>query len=132
MTAYIALIRKEPKSCYGVDFPDFQGCITGGDSIDEAKDAAAEALQFHIDGMIKDGDAIPKPSSLEKVLADPDNADAVAFLIDVKARREKSVPVTFTIRPSVLARVDASAAAAGSTRSAFLTQAAIEKIERHD
>jgi predicted RNase H-like HicB family nuclease len=30
MTAYIALIRKEPDSDFGVDFPDFPGCVTAG------------------------------------------------------------------------------------------------------
>jgi len=33
LTAYIGLIRKEPESCYGVDFPDFPVCITSSGKI---------------------------------------------------------------------------------------------------
>ncbi|MCL2824898.1 MAG: type II toxin-antitoxin system HicB family antitoxin [Polyangiaceae bacterium] len=49
--AYIALIRKEPGSCYGVEFPDFPGCISAGTTPDEAVHSAAQALTLHIRGM---------------------------------------------------------------------------------
>jgi predicted RNase H-like HicB family nuclease len=44
MTTYIGLLRKEKCSDYGVDFPDFPGCITAGRTHDEACRMAAEAL----------------------------------------------------------------------------------------
>ncbi len=31
--------------------------------------------------MLEDGDKIPKPSSLEKILANPDHQDAIAFMV---------------------------------------------------
>ncbi|MGH6661700.1 MAG: type II toxin-antitoxin system HicB family antitoxin [Rhodospirillales bacterium] len=130
MTSYIALMRKDADSDYGVDFPDFPGCVTAGRTLEEAKDMAREALQGHVDLMVADGDAIPAPTPLDVVMADPENADAVAFLVEVRAKREKTVPVTFTIRPSVLARIDAASAAASLTRSSFLADAAIEHIDR--
>jgi predicted RNase H-like HicB family nuclease len=46
MPHYIALIHKDTDSCYGVSFPDIPGVITGGDTIDEAMQQAAEVLQF--------------------------------------------------------------------------------------
>jgi predicted RNase H-like HicB family nuclease len=85
MHAYIALIHKDASSDYGVSFPDFPGCTTAGHSLDEARAFAAEALAFHIDGMIEDGEAIPKPSSLETVMTDRANRDGVAVLIDAPA-----------------------------------------------
>ncbi|MBI2978758.1 MAG: type II toxin-antitoxin system HicB family antitoxin [Rhodospirillales bacterium] len=130
MTSYIALMRKDADSDYGVDFPDFPGCTTAGRTLEEAKDFAKEVLEGHIEVMTEYGEAIPDPSPLDVVMADPENADAVAFLVDVQAKREKAVPVTFTVRPSALARIDAAAAAAGLTRSAFLTDAAITHINR--
>ena len=48
MANYIAIVHKEPKSDFGVSFPDFPGCITAGNNIDEAKDMAEEALTLHI------------------------------------------------------------------------------------
>ena len=67
MNTFFAVIDKNPDSDYGVMFPDFLGCITAGTTIDEATEMAAEALQFHIDDMIEDGEDIPLRSSLEKV-----------------------------------------------------------------
>ena len=81
MTDYIALIHKDPDSDYGVSFPDFPGCVTVGSTIDEAKTMAAEALAFHIEGMVEDGEAIPAPSDFETVMRERENRDAVAFLV---------------------------------------------------
>ncbi|MBW2343184.1 MAG: type II toxin-antitoxin system HicB family antitoxin, partial [Deltaproteobacteria bacterium] len=44
MANYIAIVHKDPKSDFGVSFPDFPGCITAGKNIDDAKDMAQEAL----------------------------------------------------------------------------------------
>lgn len=130
MVSYIALMRKDRDSDYGVDFPDFPGCITAGETLDEAKDMAVEALAFHIEGILEDGEVIPEPSNLETIMANPENADAVAFLIDVPEKREKQVRVQLTIAPSVLAKIDATATAASVSRSAFIAEAALEKISR--
>ena len=79
MPEYIALVHKEPGSDYGVSFPGFPGCITAGATVDEARRMAERALAFHIAGMIEDGDAVPQPSRLEKIMADPENREAVAI-----------------------------------------------------
>ena len=42
MANYIAVVHKDPKSDFGVSFPDFPGCITAGSSIDEAKDIVVQ------------------------------------------------------------------------------------------
>ncbi len=83
MAAYIGLLRKEDGSDFGVDFPDFPGCVTAGKTLDQARAMAMEALRFHIEGMVKDGETIPAPSILEAVMAEPNNGDAVAVLVDV-------------------------------------------------
>ena len=38
MRNYIAIIRKDSNSDYGVDFPDFQGCISAGATIEEGSE----------------------------------------------------------------------------------------------
>jgi predicted RNase H-like HicB family nuclease len=90
MADYIALIHKEPASNYGVSFPDFPGCVTAGATLDEARREAAEALALHIDGMIEDGETIPEPSSLEDVMAERENREAVAFLVSAPARQARA------------------------------------------
>lgn len=65
---YIAIIHKDPDSCYGVSFPDFPGCISAGATLDEAKSMAAEALALAIEEMREDGELPPQPSPLDKVM----------------------------------------------------------------
>lgn len=80
MADYIGLIRKESESDFGVDFPDFPGCVTAGNSIDEARKMAQEALQGHIECMQEVGVDVPLPSSLKAVMSERDNVDALAFI----------------------------------------------------
>ncbi|MBI1775677.1 MAG: type II toxin-antitoxin system HicB family antitoxin [Proteobacteria bacterium] len=82
MTAYIALLRKDPDTDYGVDFPDFPGCITAGSTLEQARTMAAEALAFHVEGMLADGEALPEASTLDRIMADRFNRDAVPFLVE--------------------------------------------------
>ena len=63
MTAYIALIHKEPNSDFGVSFPDPNGCITAGKTLDEARAMAVEALELHLEGFAADGKTLPHPQA---------------------------------------------------------------------
>ena len=90
MTAYVALLRKEADSDFGIDFPDFAGCVAVGIAVQEAATMAAEALALHIEGMLADGEAVPKPSKLDKIMSDPHHADAVPILISLPIRRMKA------------------------------------------
>ncbi len=83
MLAYIALVRKDPDSDYGVDFPDFPGCVTAAKEMEQVRTLAEEALRFHIEGILEDGEPLPKPSSFERVMADPENRQAAALLVNV-------------------------------------------------
>lgn len=129
MAHYIALIHKDADSDYGVSFPDFPGCISAGVTLDEARDMAAEALGFHIEGMVEDGEAIPEPSSLEQVMADHENRDGVAILVATETR-SKTVRVNITLPEDTLRDVDRYAEAHGFTRSGFLVQAAKRVMEK--
>ncbi len=90
MANYIAVVHKDIDTDFGVSFPDFPGCITAGQTIDDAKELAREALSFHIKGMLEDGDPLPEPSKLEEIMGDADYANAVAYLVvsvsDVRGR----------------------------------------------
>jgi predicted RNase H-like HicB family nuclease len=77
----IAQVYKESASDYGVSFPDFPGCIAAEKSIDEAKDLAYESLLLHVGGQQEDGEPLPAPTNLDDIVAHPENADAVAFLV---------------------------------------------------
>lgn len=119
MASYIGLMRKEAGTDYGVNFPDFPGCITAGLTMDEAYRMAAEALAFHAEGMLEDGEPLPEPSTLEAVMADPANADAIPFMVPLTVA-PKVVRVNVTMDEGLLRAIDAVA----SNRSAFLAEGA--------
>jgi len=125
MSNYIAIIHKDSKSDFGVSFPDLPGCISAGRTIDEAKELAQEALSLHIQGMLEDGEEVPAPSRLEDVMADPENSDAVAFLVvSAPESKPKAVRVNVTIPEDMLQKIDAAAKKRNMSRSSYLVQAA--------
>lgn len=126
MTNYIAYLHKDSDSDFGVSFPDFPGCVTVGKTLEEAHKLAAEALEFHVEGMIEDGEALPEPSTLDKLAADPDMDGAIAFLVPlVIAADDKTVRFNVTARESQLSQIDAAAEEEGMSRSAFIIQASL-------
>ena len=79
---YIALLRKEKGSDFGVEFPDFPGCVSAGRTLEEARQAAQEALELHLEGMAAEGQAIAEPSSFDAIFASERNtAGAIPFLV---------------------------------------------------
>ena len=125
MTAYIALIRKDPSSDYGVDFPDFAGCVTAGRSLDEARNMAAEALALHVEGSVEDRQPIPEPSGLDSVMSDPANRDAVAFLVEVAAHPARVMRINVMLPEDVVEAIDRTT----RNRSQFLAEAARAKLQ---
>ena len=127
--AYAYALIHEENGMFGISFPDFPGCISGGSSVDEALRKGAQALNFHIEGMIEDHDPLPLLRSLKDIQADPEFAQETGAWVLVPVEMPgKAVRVNFTIEESLLGAVDAAAKASGLTRSAFLAAAAKEKI----
>ena len=121
---YIAYLHKDPKSDFGVSFPDFPGCITAGKTLEEAHQMAAEALTLHIAGMMEDGEAIPEPSTLDALANDKARKRAVAFLVHVEPA-EKTVRINITAREKQVEEIDRLAKAAGLTRSAYMVRSSL-------
>jgi predicted RNase H-like HicB family nuclease len=129
MANYIAIVHKEAKTDFGVSFPDFPGCVTAGQTVDEAKDLAQEALALHIKGMIEDGEQLPAPSKLEDIMADADYADAVAYLVvSIPDTKYRTVRVNITVPEMTLKQIDSAAKKRGMSRSSFLVHLAQNAI----
>ena len=126
MTSYIALLRKEPTSDYGVEFPDFPGCVTAGTDLEDARHMAAEVLDLHIRGMLEDGDPIPEPSKLDDVMDDAHHREAVVLLVDTPTRAAPSVRINITLPRDLIAVIDR----VSGNRSRFLADAARREMKR--
>src|SRR5687767_233393 len=75
MAGYIALVHKDEGTSYGVSFPDVPGCVSAGDTLDEALENAAEALAGHLALMRADGESQPEARGLKAIRADPQHTE---------------------------------------------------------
>jgi len=50
-----------------VEFPDLPGCLSCGDTDDEALYMAKDALELHLFGLEEEGEHIPEPSSISSL-----------------------------------------------------------------
>lgn len=129
MADYIALIHKDADSAFGVSFPDLPGCISVGETLEEARANAEEALALHVEGMIEDGETLPAPSALDEVMADSSNRDGVVILVPLKTVQPRTVRVNITLPETTLREIDAFAETYGYTRSGLLARAAKQMID---
>jgi predicted RNase H-like HicB family nuclease len=71
---YLAAFETSPDSnSYSVFFPDLPGCISVGNTFEETRRHAAEALGLHIYGMEKDGDELPTATDVRDI--DPEEIE---------------------------------------------------------
>ena len=72
----VTLIHEE-NGVFGASFPDFLGCTTVADSLDAIIPKAAEALAFHVEGMIEDGPLPPVRTlmSVNRLAPDPSTTE---------------------------------------------------------
>ncbi|MHC1610299.1 MAG: type II toxin-antitoxin system HicB family antitoxin [Candidatus Methanospirareceae archaeon] len=57
--SYRILLRKEPEGGYTVIVPSLPGCVTYGDTIEEAIEMAKEAIELYIESLKEHGEEIP-------------------------------------------------------------------------
>lgn len=126
MKTFFAVVHKDDDSAFGVTFPDLPGCFSAADDMADLVPQAAQALELWFE------DAAPvEPSPLSEIrTAHAADLESGAFIIAVPWLQVDARPVRVNVSldRGTLAAIDASAAAMGLTRSAFLTQAARKEI----
>ena len=131
---YPIVIHKDKGSSYGVIVPDLPGCISVGETLDETFAMAREAIEGHIETLLMHGEAVPELQPIQHHLSNPDLAEGVWALIDVDISKLSGDPVSFTAEmpKPILAMTDEIAEREGDTRSALLTRAIIQYVQRKD
>ena len=61
---YKILLKKEPEGGFTVLVPSLPGCITYGDTLDEAIEKAKEAIELYIESLKAHGEEIPTEENL--------------------------------------------------------------------
>ena len=62
MKKYLVVVE-ETATGFSAYSPDLPGCIATGATREEVEREMSEAMQFHIEGMREDGQAVPEPHS---------------------------------------------------------------------
>ena len=57
---YLVVIEKT-KTGYSAYSPDLDGCIATGETREKVENLMKEAIEFHLDGMRREGYIIPEP-----------------------------------------------------------------------
>jgi antitoxin HicB len=60
---YRILLNKEPEGGYTVTVPALSGCITFGETVDEAITMAREAIELYIESLMAHNEPIPDESN---------------------------------------------------------------------
>ncbi|MCB1057476.1 MAG: type II toxin-antitoxin system HicB family antitoxin [Acidobacteria bacterium] len=59
---YLAIIERG-ETGFGAYVPDLPGCIAAAESKQEVVNLIRDAVEFHIEGLVEHGEAVPAPSS---------------------------------------------------------------------
>ena len=59
---FLVVIEKGASS-WGAHVPDLPGCVAVADTREKVVELIREAIDFHLEGMRKNGEDIPQPSS---------------------------------------------------------------------
>jgi len=79
---FLVIIEKGAEN-YSAYSPDVLDCTATGKSIKETLKNIREALEFHIEGMLEDGEEIPLPKGLNYYLENTDEISSEDILAHV-------------------------------------------------
>jgi predicted RNase H-like HicB family nuclease len=132
-THYVAAVEKDADSAFGVWFPDVEGCFSAGETLEDAVANAAAALRQHAEALESAGRQVPPARTADAILRDKDvkadiKAGAVLFAVPLLADAGRTVRINISLDKALVDQIDDAASARGLTRSAFIAQAAREKI----
>ena len=70
MHRFLVVIEKANGN-YSAYSPDLPGCVATGKTREDAERNMHEAIQLHVDGLIEDGEPVPKSESFAEYMAVP-------------------------------------------------------------
>jgi len=65
---YVVVIEKAANN-YSAYVPDLPGCIATGSTREETEAEIRSAIEFHLEGIVEDGDPIPEATTTASVVA---------------------------------------------------------------
>ena len=118
----------DDQNAYGVVLPDFPGCFTAAEKLEELPQKVQEAVELYFEG---DEHPLPKASKIETLKQHPDyQYDGVWTLFDIDTTKlsNKSKQIHITFPETLLTKLDQAAKAQHTSRSALLQKLVTEHL----
>ncbi len=84
MKAKFLVVIEKGESNYSAYSPDLPGCIATGRTIEVTLAEMRSAITFHLEGIIKNGDILPIPRSLNSYLLETEEISVNDILTSVE------------------------------------------------
>lgn len=65
---FSVLLIPEPEGGYAVEVPALPGCVTQGETVDDALSMARNAIKMWVEDLIADGDTVPVETTAPRLL----------------------------------------------------------------
>jgi predicted RNase H-like HicB family nuclease len=89
---YPAIFHKEES--YWVEFPDLEGCVSDGETLEEAMENAQEAMGLYLAALLEENQAFPEATDIRAVKT----KDVVSYVsVDVNKYRRSTKAVRKTL-----------------------------------
>lgn len=128
----IAIEMGDEHHAYGVVVPDIPGCFSAGDTLEEAFENAKEAIIFHIEGLLEDGEDIPTPTDIKEHMNNSEYEGFTFSVIDVDLTHLMGTTekINVTLPKLLINKIDyyVSTHPEYKNRSNFLTKIATDKV----
>lgn len=127
MSRFVALVDQS-EHAFGVVFPQLPGCVSMGETLDDAVSAATDALAEWIADAEAGGRRL-EPEGLAETVMRPEvrqalDEGAVAILVPLLSETGRSVRANLSLDAGLLQAIDEAAKERGLTRSSWLASAA--------
>ena len=83
-TKFLVIIEKGSAN-YSAYSPDIPGCIATGKTVEKTIAEMSSAIEFHLEGLVENGDGLPVPRSLNSYLLETDEISPNDIITTIEA-----------------------------------------------
>ena len=128
---YPAYIHKDEDSAWSVTLPDFPGCFSAADELEDLSAAIQEAVEVYFEG--EDAE-VPTPSVPDQWADDERFSGGYWMLVDIDTSKihTRAMRLNISLPERLVKEIDSFARSHHMSRSAFLARAAEREMANHE
>ena len=85
MKGKFLVVVEKGQANYSAYSPDLPGCIATGKTVEQTLDEMRLAIEFHLEGMLENGDPLPSPRTLANYISETDEISENDILTSIEA-----------------------------------------------